>query len=231
MNALLENALWFGVALSLSAYWLGVQIKKKIPLTIMNPLLIAMVLIFLFLKIFRISYETYDYGAKLITNLLTPATVCLAVPLYRQIQILKKNVAAVMAGVFSGCLANAAVILVLSRLLQTDQDVFRSLLPKSVTTAIALGVSEELGGIAAVTIMGVVVTGLLGAIIAGVVFKLFKISEPVAQGLACGTSAHAIGTSKALELGEIQGAMSSLAIIVTGLITVVLSPLFVDFLK
>lgn len=231
MNEMLGNALWFGVALSLFAYWIGVQLKKKIPLTIMNPLLIAMLLIILFLKVFHISYETYDYGAKMITDLLTPATVCLAVPLYRQLQVLKKNVAAVMIGVASGCIANAVVIILLSALLKVDHAVYRSLLPKSVTTAIALGVSKEMGGIAAVTVMGVVVTGLFGALIAGVVFKIFPITEPVAQGLACGTSAHAIGTSKALEIGEVQGAMSSLAIIVAGLITVVLSPLFVNFLK
>lgn len=230
MNELLGDSLFFGMALSIFAYWAASRLRAKLQYAVLNPLLISSVFIIAALLLFHIDYETYAYGARSISNLLTPATVCLAVPLYRQLQVLKKNGAAVAAGIFCGCLAHAAVILGASYSILSKEKLVLSILSKSVTTAIALGVTEELGGIPAVTILGVMIAGLLGAILGPYLMKLLRIEEPVSQGLAMGTASHAIGTSKAMEMGELQGAMSSLAIVVTGLLTVLLAPLAAKFL-
>lgn len=224
MNEVLSESVYFGAALSISAYWLAFQIKKKWDYPVMNPLLLATLMIMGVLALFNINYETFDYGAKYITYLLTPATVCLAVPLYKQVLVLKKNIAAVFAGIVCGCLTHALVVAGIAFLLKADGVLLLSLLPKSVTTPIALGISGEIGGISAVTILGVVLAGILGAVIGPVLLKLLGVREPAAQGLALGTASHVIGTTKAVEMGEIQAAMSSLAIVVTGLLTVVFVP-------
>lgn len=225
MNEFLQSSVYFGFFLTLFGYWLSVKISKKVKKTFCNPLLISIILIIGFLKLAGISYDTFDNGAKYINYFLTPSTVCLAVPLYRQIRLLKENITAVLISIFSGSLACAGLIFGMSRMFALEGNIYASLVPKSVTTAIALGVSEELGGLAAVTVMAVSVTGISGAVIATTVFKIFHIEEPIAQGLAVGTASHAIGTSKALELGEIQAAMSSLAIVVTGVLTVIIGPI------
>lgn len=230
MNEILGDSVFFGFALSLFCYYISVWIAKKVKLALFNPLLICTVLIIVILLATGIEYETYNRGAQYITYFLTPATVCLAVPLYRQFQVLKENVAAIVAGILGGCAACMVTVLVLAGIYELEHSIYASLLPKSITTAIAMGVSEEIGGISSVTVMAVVVTGILGAVIAPVIFKIFRIHHPVAQGLACGTAAHAIGTSKALELGEIQGAMSSLSIVVAGVITVIAAPLMAGML-
>lgn len=229
MNEFLLNSAYFGFTLTLFGYWLGTRISKKIKSTLCNPLLLAIIFIIIFLKATGISYETFDNGAKYINYFLTPSTVCLAVPLYRQIKLLKENIVAILASIFSGCVSCGAIIFVMSRMFALDGEIYAGLAPKSITTAIALGVSEELGGLAAVTVMAVFISGIGGAVIATTIFKIFRIEEPMAQGLALGTASHAIGTSKALELGEIQGAMSSLAIAVAGVMTVVLAPVFAGF--
>lgn len=230
VNSMIVNSTYFGVAISIVAYWIGSRLRKKWNYPIMNPLLIAMILIITFLGITKIDYETYDKGAKYITFLLTPATVCLAVPLYKQIKILKENMIAVFVGIICGCISHVVIIIVVASAFGLEKILTLSMLPKSVTTAIALGITEEIGGIQAVTIVGVCVAGIMGAVIGPTILKIFHISEPVAQGLAIGTASHAVGTSKAVELGEIQAAMSSLAIVVTGLLTVVIVPLVVKFL-
>lgn len=229
MNEFLLNSAYFGFTFTLLGYWLGVKISKKIKSTLCNPLLLAIFMIIAFLKLTGISYETFDNGAKYINYFLTPSTVCLAVPLYRQIRLLKENILAILASIFSGCVSCAALIFAMSRMFALDREIYAGLAPKSITTAIALGVSEELGGLASVTVMAVFISGIGGAVIATTIFKIFRIEEPMAQGLALGTASHAIGTSKALELGEIQGAMSSLAIAVAGVMTVVLAPIFAGF--
>jgi predicted murein hydrolase (TIGR00659 family) len=229
MNEFLQGSVFFGFFLTLFAYWLGAGISKKVKSTLCNPLLIAMILIIAFLKLTGITYDTFENGAKYINYFLTPATVCLAVPLYRQIQLLKEHVWAILISIFSGCVACAALIFALSKIFALDYTIYAGLVPKSVTTAIAMGVSEELGGIVAVTVMAVDLTGLGGAVLAPTLFKIFRIEEPIAQGLAMGTASHAIGTSKALEMGEIQGAMSSLAIAVTGVMTVIIGPIVAGF--
>ena len=178
------------------------------------------------LLIFHIDYDDYNEGGKYISYLLTPATVCLAVPLYEQIHLLKKNLKAVAAGIFSGTLAGLCSILLMAKLFGFDHQEYVTMLPKSITTAIGMGVSEELGGIVTITVAVIIITGVLGNMIAEVVYKIAKIEEPIARGLGLGTSAHAIGTAKAMELGPVEGAMSSLAIAVAGLLTVIGASVF-----
>lgn len=228
VNEVLESSVFFGVALSILAYYIGEKIHEKWKLPVLNPLLIATVIVIGVLLAGRIDYETYDQGARYITFLLTPATICLAVPLYRQIEVLKKNVAAVLISILSGCIAHALILLGVAAVFHVDRRLLLSFLPKSVTTPIAIGICGEIGGIQSVTVAGVVAAGILGSIIGPAVFQAFRVTEPVAQGLGLGTPSHAIGTSKALEMGEIQGAMSSLAIVVTGILTVVLVPIVVN---
>lgn len=228
MNEIFADSAYFGIVLSLLAYWAAMWIASKVKSTLCNPLLVSTILIIAVLLALGVDYETFDKGASHLTYLLNPATVCLAVPLYRQFEVLKKNMKAILIGVLAGCLACAAVVLVLAALFSLEGQITVSLLPKSITTAIAIGLSEEIGGISSVTVACVVITGICGACIASAMCKLFRIEEPVAQGLSIGTAAHAIGTSRALELGEIQGAMSSLAIVVTGIMTVVIVPVIVS---
>lgn len=230
MNELLQDSVYFGVAVSLAAYWVGIWCRKKWNIPLMNPLLIAMILLIVLFLGTGISFETYSYGAKYLTYFLTPATVCLAVPLYRQVETLKKNMPAVFISIGMGCLAHVAIIVGLGMLMRLEDTILFSFLPKSVTTAIALGVSEEVGGIQSLTVVGVCVAGMMGAIVGPSILRWCRVIEPEAQGLALGTASHAIGTSKAVELGEIQGAMSSLAIVVTGILTVVLLPVVVRYL-
>lgn len=226
MNEMLVQWTYFGMAFGLTCYFFAMWLQKKLKLPVLNPLLISTIMIILFLWIFDVDYETFDQGAKYITYFLTPATICLAVPLYKQFQVLKKNAAAIFFGVLAGCVSHGLVIGGMGLLLHMEPVLIRSLLPKSLTTAIALGTCAEIGGISGITIVGTVIAGLMGAILGPLLLKWFKIKEPVAQGLGVGTASHAIGTSKMLEIGEVQGAMSSLAIVVTGLITVVLAPVF-----
>lgn len=229
MNNLLVNSAYFGIVLSLLAYYVGDVLKKKTKLAIFNPLLVSSVLIIIFLLVFDIDYSTFNEGAKYLTYLLTPATVCLALPLYRQFDILKENVSLIFISILSGCLTCFILIIGIDVLIHLDQTLFLSLLPKSITTAIAIGVTEEIGGISGITVAAVIITGILSSMIATTIFKMFHIKHPIAKGLALGTAGHAIGTSKAIELGEVEAAMSSLAIVVTGIMTVVLVPILVSF--
>lgn len=217
--------LYFGLFISVFAYIIGMQLKKKLGWGFLNPLLVAIVLIIVLLKTTGIPYVEYNKGAGYISYFLTPATVCLAIPLYKQLELLKKNLTAVVIGITSGVLGSAVSIFVMSFLFKLDHVYYVSLLPKSITTAIGMGVSEEAGGIVTITIVSIILTGILGNMIAEFWFRFTGIKEPIAKGLALGTAAHAIGTAKALELGEIEGAMSSLSIAVAGLMTVVVVPL------
>lgn len=229
MDSIVQSSAYFGFFITLFGYWVSIQIAKRMRSTLCNPLLLTIIFIIAFLKLADISYASYDNGAKYINYFLTPSTVCLAVPLYRQLKLLKEYAGAILISIMSGTAACAIMIFGLAKLFLLENSIYASLVPKSITTAIALGMSEELGGLSAVTVMAVFVTGILGAVIANTVFKIFKIEDPVAQGLAMGTASHAIGTSKALELGEIQAAMSSLAIAVTGILTVIVGPIVAGF--
>lgn len=217
--------LYFGMFVSVTAYLIGLRLKKKLGWQILNPLLIAIVLVIAVLLMGKIPYEEYNKGAGYISYFLTPATVCLAIPLYKQLDLLRKNLAAVIVGIVSGVIASAASIFVMALLFRLEHVHYVSLLPKSITTAIGMGVSEEAGGIVTITIVSIIITGILGNMIAELWFKLIRVEHPIAKGLALGTAAHAIGTAKALELGEVEGAMSSLSIAVAGLLTVVAVPL------
>lgn len=226
MIEFIKNSVFLGALLTLGAYEVGLLLKKKFKMAVFNPLLIAIFCVIGILCILDIDYETYEEGGKYVSYLLTPATVCLAVPLYQQLQLLKKNVKAIMAGIVAGVLASLVSVLALAKLFALSHEQYVTLLPKSITTAIGMGVSEELGGIVTITVAVIIITGVLGNMIADVVYKAAKIEEPIAKGLALGTSAHAIGTAKAMEMGQVEGAMSSLAIAVAGLLTVIVSSAF-----
>ena len=224
------ESLFFGVLVSCVTYELGGWLRKKTKISLINPLLFSIVAVIAILLACHIDYDTYYDGAKYLSYLLTPATVCLAIPLYEQVELLKKNVKAILAGLLSGVVTSVLCVLVLSYLFHLDHKVYVTLLPKSITTAIGMGVSEELGGYVTITVAVIVVTGVLGNVIAEAVCKLFKIEEPVAKGIAIGSAAHAVGTARAMEIGEVEGAMSSLSIAVAGLLTVVAAPIFANFL-
>ena len=230
MTQFMSNSLFFGAAISLIAYEAGLLLKRKFKMAIFNPLLIAIIAVIAVLCLLHIDYDTYNQSGQYISYLLTPATVCLAVPLYQQMELLKKNLKAVIIGIVSGVLASLVSVLILAKLFSLSHEQYVTLLPKSITTAIGMGVSEELGGIVTITVAVIIITGVLGNMIAETVIKLARIEEPIAKGLALGTSAHAIGTAKAMELGEIEGAMSSLAIAVAGLLTVVGASVFAQFM-
>ncbi|MBS6735869.1 MAG: LrgB family protein [Clostridiales bacterium] len=230
MKEFLTGSVFFGAVISLLGYEAGLLLKKKFRLAVFNPLLIAVICVMAVLLIFDVDYDSYNEGGKYLSYLLTPATVCLAVPLYEQLSLLRKNFKAVAAGILSGTLASMFSVFLLSLLFGLNHEQYVTLLPKSITTAIGMGVSEELGGIVTITVAVIVITGVLGAILAELVFKIFRIQDPVARGLALGTSAHAIGTSKAMEFGMVEGAMSSLAIAVAGLLTVVGASFFAELI-
>ena len=230
MNNFLEESLFAGVTLSLIAYLAGSLLRKKFKLGIFNPLLISFAVSIAVLAIGNISYETYNEGAKYLSWLLTPATVCLAIPLHEQWSLLKQNCKAVMLGLAAGTVTSLGTVLGLSLLCGLDHKEYVTLLPKSITTAIGMGVSEELGGYVTITVAVIVITGVLGNMFGEVICRIFRITEPISKGLAFGASSHAIGTAKAIEIGEIEGAMSSLAIAVSGILTVVLASVFSHFL-
>ena len=230
MTDILEASVFFGLFLSLLSYGAGVYLKRKFKLSIFNPLLISIILTILVLVIFRVDYEVYYDGAKYISYLLTPATVCLAIPLYEQLETLKKNWKAIIIGITSGVLASLVSILAMVVLFELSHEEYVTLLPKSITTAIGMDVSAELGGYVSITVAVIIITGVLGNVIGEAVLKLFRITDPVAKGIALGTASHAIGTSKAMELGEVEGALSSLSIVVAGIITVVGASVFAQFI-
>ena len=225
MNEILENSLYFGMAVSVGSYLAAVWLRKKTGWAILNPLLVSSFMVLAILILFHIDYQVYDAGAKYISYLLTPATVCLAIPLYKQLELLKKYFPAVIGAISSGVAASAVSVFILVKGFGLGHEHYVTLLPKSITTAIGMGVSEEAGGIVTLTVIAIIITGVVGSVIADTVFHIMKITHPVAKGLALGTSAHAVGTSKALELGEVEGAMSSLSIAVAGLMTVIVVPL------
>lgn len=230
IRTILGESQYFGLVLSLGTYLLAVWIKKKTKLAILNPLVISAALIIGCLVSVGMDYETYNKGAGFLGWLLTPATVCLAIPLYRQLHLLRRHMAAVVISIFAGVATSMGSILIMSKLLGLSHIHYVSLLPKSITTAIGMGVSEEAGGIVTLTVMSIILTGVLGNMACELILQVARVTHPVAKGLAMGTSAHAVGTAKALEMGEIEGAMSSLSIAVAGLMTVVAVPLVANLI-
>lgn len=230
IKEILCDSVFFGMTVSLFAYEIGLWLKKKTKLAICNPLLISILVVIAILLLFDVDYDSYYTGAKYLSYLLTPATVCLAVPLYEQLTLLKNNWKAITAGIVSGVLTSALCVLGLSLLFGLSHEEYVTLLPKSITTAIGMGISEELGGIVTITVAVIVITGVFGNMIAEGVCKLFRIEEPIAKGVGIGSASHAMGTSKAIEMGEVEGAMSSLSIAVAGLLTVIVVSVFANFL-
>lgn len=214
---------FFGISLSVIAFWIGVRIQKKTGLVLCNPLLIAIVLVSAVLLVCRIPYASYNQGGAIINMFLAPATACLAVSIYTQINLLKENWLPILVGCTAGSITSMGSIYLMCRLFRLDEAVSASLIPKSVTTPIAVSISENLGGIQAITVVAVILTGILGSILAPVLIKTFRVKDPVAAGLAIGACSHAVGTSRALELGETEGAMSGLSIGICGILTVVFS--------
>lgn len=227
---ILTNNILFGLVISLAAFEIGLFVYKKTKFPIFNPLLIAVFLIIIFLSIFHIDVDTYNKSGQFINMFLGPSTVVLAVPLYKQLDLLKRNASAIILGIVVGSIIGVCMIISMSYYLKLDSDIIKSLIPKSVTTPIGIAISSQLGGIIPITVLAVIVTGIIGSIIGPTVCKIFKIRNKVAIGVAIGTASHAVGTSKALELGEVEGAMSSLSIGIAGIVTVIVAPIIYNIL-
>jgi predicted murein hydrolase (TIGR00659 family) len=229
MNAIINSPL-FGILLSLVAFEIGVTISKKFKYSFLNPLLIANILIVGFLLTTGISLESYNVGGDYISVMLSPATVVLAVPLYRQISKLKQFWKPILAGIFAGSLTSLACVIVVSKLIGLSDPLMLSLLPKSITIPMGSVVSAQIGGIPSVTIIAITITGITGAVAAPAVCRFCRIKHKVAQGIAIGTASHALGTTRAMEMGEVQGAMSSLSIGVAGLFTAIVAPFIISLI-
>ena len=219
----LTGSPFVGIALTVVAYWIGVKIQKKTGLVICNSMIITVALLIAVLLVFHIPYENYYQGGSLINMFLGPATACMAVTVYAKMDLLKKNWLPVLAGCLAGTLTAIGSILLMSRLFGLDKAITVSLLPKSVTTPIATAVSEGHGGIVPITVAAVIVTGILGNLVSPLLIKILRVKDPMAAGLGIGTCSHALGTAKALELGETEGAMSGLAIGISGIFTALLA--------
>lgn len=232
MNILLDfvstSAVW-GVLLTLATFALGTAINRCTGKALFNPLLLGSIFVIVFLSALHIPYTEYKTSTAPVNYLLLPATVSLAIPLYEKLELLKKNALAILAGIAAGTLVSLGCAWVLAVILNMERTQYITLLPKSVTTAISMDVSAELGGIAALTGAIVILTGIVGNLLAENICGWFHITDPIAKGIGIGTSSHAIGTSKALEMGEVEGAMSGLAIAVAGVLTAVLCPVFANF--
>ena len=225
MAEFLQSVSLFPLVLSLGTYQIGLWCQKKTRSALCNPLLIATILSIGVLLLFRFDLQVYQEGSGWITWLLTPATVSLAVPLYEQLKVFKKELGAVLTGVAAGTLASLGFILLMCGLFRLDDIVTISLLPKSITTAIGLVLSEGAGGIPALTSAAIVITGILGNLTGSFLCRFLKITDPIAQGVGFGTASHVIGTSRATELDPLAGAVSSLALAVAGILTAVVFPL------
>lgn len=228
--SILEESVYFGIVLSLLAYGIGMFIKTKFNNPIFNPLLISIVITILVLVVGDIDYERYQASANILSWMLTPATVCLAVPLYEKIRLLKDNWKAIFVGITVGVVTSLGCIFLMSMLFGFTHEEYVTFLPKSITTAIGIGVSEEMGGYTNLTAAIIILTGVVGNVIAPFVCRIGHITEPIAKGIAIGTSAHAVGTARALEMGETEGAMSSLSIGVAGIMTVLGASIFAQFM-
>ncbi len=220
----------FAITLTILIYSLAKYISKKTKLDIFNPIALSMIAIIYILQYTKVDYNTYNSGTSIITFFLGPATVALAIPLYKKINLLRQNFLPIFIGAFVGSLTGITSVVVLGRAFKLDKTVILSMIPKSTTSAIAMDISTAIGGHLALTIVFVMITGLVGNIFGPSIFKLFKINNKIARGISLGTASHVIGTSKAVELGEVEGGMSSLAIGIAGLVTVFLAPLIIKFI-
>lgn len=230
MVILTENTL-FGIIISLLAFEAGLLIYKKTKFPLFNPLLIAISLVIIFLLVFNIDVDIYNKGGQFINMFLGPATVVLAVPLYKQLNLLKKYLLPILVGILLGSSIGISSVILLANIFGLEKVLTISLLSKSVTTPIGIEITNQLGGLAPVTVLSIIISGIIGSILGPLLCKKFKINDKVAIGIAIGTASHAVGTSKALELGETEGAMSSLSIGIAGIMTVFLAPAFYALLS
>ena len=217
----------FGFFLSIIGFQIGLYINKKTRKAIFNPLIIAMAIIIAILQVFKIDFETYNKGGSIITFFIGPATVLLAVPLYKQIDRFKKSALPVLIGIIVGSSITIISILFLGKIFGLTELITRSLVPKSTTTAISQEISLQIGGIPGLSVAATVITGIIGNLIGTSVLKIFKITDEEAVGVALGGSCHAVGTAKAMELGQVQAAMASISIGIAGIVTVFIAPLLI----
>ncbi|MGL5715597.1 MAG: LrgB family protein [Paraclostridium sp.] len=221
----------FGIITTILFFNLGLYLNKKTKSPIANPLLISIVGIIILLKVLNIPYESYKIGADSINFFLGPVTILLAIPLYKQFNLFKKHIFEILVGIVCGVLTSFISIIAIGALTNADITIINSLVPKSITTPMGISLSNTINGIESITVVSIILTGITGSILAPIVFKLGKIKHPVSKGISLGTSAHALGTSKAIELGEVEGAMSGLSIGISGIITVILIPIIMTFLQ
>ena len=226
MSELISNPM-FGILITLIAYEIGLYLQGRTGLAILNPLLISTILIILFLVITGIDYDAYNVGGKILTFFITPATVALALPLYRNFKLLVENIWPIFIGIIGGIIVNFISIYFLVKYTNLDMQLFYSLVPKSVTTPIGIELSSQIGGMPQITIAAIIISGLTGVMAGPIIFKVFKINDKVARGIAYGTTAHALGTTKAIEEGEVEGSMSGLSIGISGLLTAVIVPVMI----
>lgn len=227
MMEFVNAAQYFGIALTLLMFMAAVYINRRMPGALTTPLFLATIFVVIFLTAFDIPYEAYNKGAQYITYFLVPVTVCFAVPMYRQMPLLKKHAPAILLAMAIGVASSVFAVCLICIFFGLGDIVARSLAAISVTTAIAIGITEKLGGVVALTVSSVIVTGILGASVSDLVCRKFGLTNPIARGLAIGNASHAAGTTKAMEMGPVEGAMSSLAIVISGLMTAVAAPLIV----
>ena len=214
---------YFGVFLSILTYEIGVWIQKRTRSAAANPLLISVVLCILTLVLGRIPLDSYKNGGDIISAFLGPATAVLAISIFSRLDLLKKYFFPIFLGTVVGSLVSVASVYFLCKAFGLDDVLTKSMLPKSVTTPFAMAISENIGGLPAVTVAAVVLTGILGNVLAPLLIRLFRVKNPIAAGVAIGTASHAVGTSKAIEIGETEGAMSGIAIAMAGIVTVIIS--------
>ena len=214
----------FGVIISLIAYEVGIYVKKKGRLSIFNPLLLAVIILVVLLTSFHIKYEEYNNGGQIISFFLYPATVALALPMYKKFSLFKQNAIPILSGILGGSISGMICIVLLSKLFRFPDIIIKSLIPKSITTPIGMALSKQLGGIPSITVVAIIITGIIGSICGPFLYKVFRIKDKVALGIAMGSSSHALGTAQAMEIGEIEGAMSGLTMAISGIISVFLYP-------
>lgn len=230
MTEFLSSISLFPLVLTVGAFQCGLWCQKKFRSPVFNPILVAVILVICTLLLTGFSIERYQGSMASVSWLLTPATVCLALPLYRQLQILGKSLPAILTGVAAGTVSALLSIAALCRLFCLDTSISISLLPKSITTAMGIVLSEQSGGIPALTTIAIMITGILGSLTGTTLCKLLKLDHPIAQGVALGTASHVVGTTKATEMGALQGAVSSLSLAVAGILTAILFPLICPIL-
>ena len=223
MNGIFQNELVI-VTFTIIIYWLAQKLQARTGFILLNPILITILIIIAFLMIFNIDYQTYHNGSKYIDFLLKPAVVALGVPLYKQLKVIKKQALNIVISQLAGCITGIVSVVLIAKLMGASKEIIFSLAPKSVTTPIAIEVSRSIGGIAPLTASVVIVVGIFGAVFGYSILKLTGVRNPMAQSLSMGNAAHAIGTSKSMEISPVFGAMSSIGLIVDGIFTAILAP-------